>query len=188
MSGEAGARIEGQRHAVFLGSGVNVSVATPPGDDGSAVGRYFDAANAPYGRWLARAAADLERLFAAVHAEGRLPLVDLGQPVAHVDGTIIEPDDRKAQHFARHHRGGPLALSIGGNDLLPDHRSLRVAIAVTGRVHRRDLDDLLARVAAVLLTHAADPPEPPPVPHPAPEPPPAPPSWAARLRRWLSRG
>lgn len=182
MSGEAGARREGTLYAVFVGSGVIVSVAVPPGDDGSAIGKHFAAANAPFERWLARAAPDLERLFALVQAEGRLPLVALRQDCEHVDGAIIEASDTKARHFARYHRGGPLALSIGGPGLLPEYRTLRLSLAVTGRVHRRDLDDLLLRAAAALVPHAADPPEPPPAPKPAP--PPAP-SWTARLRRWL---
>lgn len=191
MSGQAGARVERELYSIFVGTGLNVCVHVPPGDDGSAVGNYFDATSAPYDRWLARAAPDLDLLIETVRAEGRLPLTALRQPCEQIDGTIIKDgehdDTADARHFARYHRGGPLVLSINGPGLLPDLQTLNLALAVTGRVHRRDLDDLLARVAAVLHTHAADPPpepEPPPLPKPPPEPPP---TWLTRLRRWLAR-
>jgi hypothetical protein len=184
MSGEAGASIEGELFVLFIGSGVTVDVRVPEGDDGAAIRNYFDSESAPYDRWLARAAADLERLFAEVRAAGSLPLVPVRQPCEQIDGTVVheEDDDMHGRHFARHHRGGPLALGVRGT--LPDLQSVRFSIAVTGRVRRRELDELLARVTAVLVTHAPEPPPPPP----EPEPPPEPDSWSTRLRRWLSRG
>lgn len=186
MSGEAGARIEGELYSIFVGSGVNVDVHVPEGDDDSAITNYFDSESAPYDRWLARAAADLERLFAEVRAAGPLPLVAVRQPCEQIDGTILneDDDDIHGRHFARHHRGGPLLLGVRGS--LPDLRSVRFSIAVTGRVRRRDLDELLARVTAVLVSHAAEPPRPPPEPEPPP--PPAPANWSTRLRRRLFGG
>lgn len=186
MSGEAGASIAGELYSLFLGSGVNVDVHVPEGDDGSAIGNYFAAESAQYERWLARAAADLEALFAEVRAAGTLPLVAVRQPCEQIDGTIIHDEDDyiHGRHFARFHRGGPLALGVRGH--LPDLQTVNISVAVTGRVHRRDLDELLARVTAVLVRHAADPPPPPPPP--PPEPPPRPENWPSRLRRWLFRG
>lgn len=191
MSGEAGARIEGELYSIFVGSGVNVDVHVPEGDDGSAISNYFDAASAPYDRWLARAAADLEALFADVRASGLLPLVPLRQHLEQIDGTIIDDrddgEDDRARHFARHHRGGPLSTSAGSHNILPHWQTLNVAVAVAGRVRRGDLDALLARVGVILLAHAADPPPPAKNPEPAPDPQPPPQGPAARLRRWFGR-
>jgi hypothetical protein len=185
MSGEAGARIEGELFCIFVGCGFNEDVRVPEGDDGSAITNHFDAASAPYDRWLARAAADLGALFADARTSGPLPLVPRRQPLEQIDGTIIDDgDDRsddRARHFAEYHRGGPLSISVRSHTLLPRWQSLSVAIAVAGRVRRGDLDALLARVAAVLLAHAADPPPPSRDPEPIPEP--EPDGLAARLRR-----
>jgi hypothetical protein len=184
MSGEAGAGIEAEYYGLFIGSGVCVSVAESP-DDGSAIGAYFAGASAPYVRWLARAREDLDALFVELHAQGPVPLVAVTTPCEQIDGAIVEQPDVKARHFSEYHRGGPLMIHASSHTLLPDGQSLDLRVHVASRVRRDDLDALLGRVAAVLLTHAAE-----PAATPAPTPPPAPPPrrWTDRLRRWFQRG
>jgi hypothetical protein len=184
VSGQAGADIAGEHYGLFIGSGISVCIAPPRDDDGSAIGAHFDAASAPYHRWLARARPALDALFAEILAQGPLPLVALAGPCEQIDGTIVEDSDTGARHFAAYHRGGPLLLHAASNRHLPDGQSLNLRLVVATRVRRGDLDALLDRVAAVLLAHHAEPP-PPPLPSP-PAPVPAP-GWVTRLRRWLRR-
>jgi hypothetical protein len=179
MSGEAGANLEGELYSVSVGSGLIVSVALPPGDDGSAVGRYFDDHSAPFERWMAHAKPQLDALFAQLVAEGE-PLVPVNQPHETLDGTFLESG--KDAHFRKYHRGGPLAVFLDGHGLLPEGQTLRLKLVVARRVEKKRMDALLARVAQVLLA-ARPPPEPPePDDHGFDAlPPPPPPSRWARL-------
>ena len=52
MSGMAGAWHDDTFFQMSATSGMMVSVAIPPGDDGSAVGRYFDEENRRFQAWL----------------------------------------------------------------------------------------------------------------------------------------
>jgi hypothetical protein len=187
MSGEAGAQLRSEYYSIFIGRGVMVSVARPPWEDGSYVARYFEEASAPYHRWLERARPALDALFSEWVAAGdpALPIVRLDQPFEQVDGAVIETPDRKSEHFRQYHRGGPLMVHAHSHgQLLPDHQSLNLALLVSTRVRQEALDELLKRVAAVLvpLEHEPEPPTP-----PAPSPPSRPPAsgfWR-RLAGWL---
>ena len=182
MSGEAGANLEGELYSVSVGTGLIVSVAIPPGDDGSAVGRYFEDRSASFRRWLAHAKPALDALFAQLVGEGE-PLVLVNQPHETLDGTFLESG--KDAHFRKYHRGGPLAVHLDGDRLLPEGQTLRLKLLVSKRVEKKRMDALLARVAQVLL-EARPPPEPPePDNHGFDDgidaPPPPPPSRWARL-------
>lgn len=153
MSGESGADLDSTYYALFIGTGVCVSYEPPPGDDGSAIGRYFEEESQPYRAWLLRAKPALDALFEEVHAEGTLPLVPFGGASETIDGTIIEDvgarEDR-AEHFRQYHRGGPCTVSVSGDDRMPDGQSLNLRLLVSARVSRKALEALLDRVAAVL--------------------------------------
>jgi hypothetical protein len=150
VSGEAGALIDGTHYRIFIGSGVRVSYEPPPGDDGSAIGRYFEEDSAPYQAWLARARPELDALFAAVVAEGA-PIVPLAQTFEEIDGTIIEPDRDLDRHFKQYHQGGPLAVRLDGGRHMPDYQSMNLHFLVSRRVQRSELDPIVERVIAALL-------------------------------------
>jgi len=154
VSGEAGASLQSEYYTLFLGSGVRVSVAPPPGDDGSAVGRYFEEQSAPYAAWLARARPALDALFTRWAAEG-VPLARWSAKHEQVDGVIIEDQDRpqeamRAAHFRTYHRGGPCVVRVGGGRRLAGVRSLNLALLVTTRVERTLINQLLDQVAEVV--------------------------------------
>jgi hypothetical protein len=151
VSGEAGASIDGTHYQIFIGTGMRVSYEPPPGDDGSAIGRYFDEDSAPYHKWLARARPALDALFAALIAEGA-PLVPLGQKFEEIDGTIIEPGRDLDRHFKQFHKGGPLAVRLDGGRHMPDHQSMNLHVLVSRRVQRSELDAIVERVIAALLS------------------------------------
>jgi hypothetical protein len=155
MSGEAGASIAGTHYSIFVGSGIIVSVDPEPGAGGDPVAEYFADESRPYERWLARARPALDALFA--EEAPRLGLAALAPDLPDIAGTIIADDPnadaRDAAHFREYHRGGPIAVSFESYELLPDQRSLRLLIAVTGRIRGADLRALAARAAAVLIAH-----------------------------------
>jgi hypothetical protein len=140
VSGEAGASITGERYEIFVGSGINVSVDSRSTD----VGAWFERESAPYREWLERARPALDQLF----AKSKLPLVPLSETFEQVDGAIIEPTDRSADHFRRYWNKKPLKLFLHGR--LGGLKSLRVNVMVSERVRRGDLDSLLAKVVRVL--------------------------------------
>jgi hypothetical protein len=134
----------GAKYSLFLGSGVSVALAGPPGD-------YFHRASQPLAAWLERARPDLDALF----ADSGLPLAPLEGPLEQVDGAIIEEPDHKAAHFGEYYRGGNLLVFVDGTSRLDGIHSLRLRIAVARRVHRRELDQLIDRVAAIVKARAA---------------------------------
>src|SRR5688500_15823267 len=93
MSGEAGAQLDSEYYALFVGSGVRVSYALPPGGDGTEIGRYFQEESAPYARWLERARPALDGFFTRLATEQRIPLVRLSEPSEEIYGIIIEDVD-----------------------------------------------------------------------------------------------
>jgi hypothetical protein len=149
VSGEAGAAIESTHYGIHVGSGVRVSFMPPPGDDGSAIGRYFERKSAPYTAWLSRARPALDALFAALITEG-VPIVPLAQKFEEIQGTIVE-DDRDGAHFRKYHQGGPLVVRLDGNGRMPDHGSLGLHFLVSRRVRRAELQPIVERVVGVLL-------------------------------------
>jgi hypothetical protein len=155
VSGEAGWTIEGERYGLFIGSGVSVDVAIPPGDDGSAVGRYFDRKSQPYRLWLERARPKLDALFARLVAEG-VPLVPLAGKHEQVYRAVVEDssshqadDDR---HFRRYYGGGSLLVEVRDNDRLPRSQTLALRLAVSTRVRRSQLERIADEVAAILVS------------------------------------
>ncbi|AKJ00935.1 hypothetical protein ATI61_112196 [Archangium gephyra] len=102
MSGQAGAQLDSESYALFVGSGISVSYAPPPDDDGTAIGR-----------WLEHARPTLDVFFARLAAEQRLPLVPLSEPSEEIHGVILEDldptrlDAGAEQHFRQYHRGRP---------------------------------------------------------------------------------
>lgn len=183
MSGEAGWKIDGAYYSVFVGSGVCVSVALPPGDDGSAIGKYFDRENEPYRRWLERAQPGLDLLFDELRASG-LPIVPLSEKFEEIDGIVIDEPDTKGEHFRRYSRALPCPVHASGGRRMPNGGSMNLRLLVAERVRRAQVDALADRVVEVLIGTRDDPPskpEPPP-----PEPPPTP-SRLARARDWLRR-
>ena len=176
MSGEAGAQIEGELYSIFVGSGCIVSVAIPPGDDGSAVGRYFEAGAVRYRQWLERARTELDACFAELVQAGT-PIVPLKQRSEEIWGTFVEDGDDR--NFRKYHKGGPLVVRLDGRQHMPDHRSLQLHFLVSTRVEKQKMQAIAERVAQILTRTEAEPPvsEPPPeVPSPA-----SPPSLWARL-------
>jgi len=153
MSGEAGAELVTDGWALFLGSGVNVSLATAPGDDGGAHARYFAQASARFSAWLARARDGVD---AAVRAAA-LPLARLADGADEIDGVIIDALDRDeesaAAHFRRYARPGrPLVVRIdcGGPRRLGGIESARLRLHVTTRVERAALEALADAVAMAI--------------------------------------
>lgn len=157
MSGQAGAQLDSAYYGLFVGSGLNVSYARPPGDDGTAIGRYFREKSAPYERWLERARPDLDALFARLAAEQRIPLVPLSEPSEEIHGVIIEDVDSSIldigaeQHFRRYHRGRPCPVSLNGSGRLPDFQTLQLRFLVSTRVRRSALEPVLQGAADILL-------------------------------------
>lgn len=184
MSGEANASIESEHYSVAVGSGLVVDVALPPGDDGSAIGEWFDRHSAPFRRWLALAQPELDTLFADLVAEGE-PIVPRAQPYETLFGVFLE--DKEKQFHSRH-RGGPLAVRLESHRLLSEGRSLRLFFLVSTQVSRARMESILARVAEVLSRHAvtAFEPQPSEEPEDAPlegvSPAPRPRPW---WRRWF---
>ncbi|MGE0870337.1 MAG: hypothetical protein AB7P03_17360 [Kofleriaceae bacterium] len=173
MSGEPGASIQGEYYELFVGSGIIVNVAIPPGDDGSAIPSYFERESAPYRAWLARARPALDQLFAQLVAEGE-PIVPRDQPYEELWGTFVE--DLDDQGFSAVHHGGPLVVRLSGPGLLGDLRSLAVTFLVSRRVHRAHMERIVERVAEILMATDT-----PPAPEPVLPPPPRPP---ARRSLW----
>ncbi len=157
MSGEAGARIDSEYYSLFVGSGIRVSYAPPPGDDGTAIGRYFQEDSAPYVRWLERARPALDAFFAQLAAEQRAPIVRLSEPSEEIHGVIIEdvePTGEEAgdeRHFRQYSRGRPCPVSLNGSQRLPGLQSLELRLLVSERVRRSALEHILDGVADILL-------------------------------------
>jgi hypothetical protein len=186
MSGEAGASYQSELYTIGVSSGLSVSVAIPPGDDGSAVGGYFERESRPFHLWLDRARAPLDALFAQLVAAGE-PLVPLAHPHQELHGVFLE--DGSEAHFRKYYKGGPLAVHLDGDAHLTGGRSLTLSFLVSTRVERRRMEAIVARAAAILQSTLPDPfeaPEPEPEPDdlaPAAIPPPPRPSWWSRLFR-----
>lgn len=179
MSGEAGASLESELYALFVGTGLIVSVAMRPGGNGSEVGEYFERQSAPFRRWLERAKPALDALFVQLVAEG-LPIVARDQPHETLWGTFIEDGDER--NFRKHHKGGPLAVQLDGSARMPDHRSLTLMFLVSGRVEKSRFDPVIERIVAILReTHAEPAPPTPATPEPRHVPAPVRRSWWARL-------
>lgn len=157
MSGEAGAQLDSEYYALFVGSGIRVSYALPPGGDGTEIGRYFQEESAPYARWLERARPALDGFFARLAAEQRLPLVRLSEPSEEIHGIIIEDvdpalaDAGAEQHFREHSRGLPCPVSLNGSRRLPAPQSLELRFLVSARVLRSALEPVLEGVVDILL-------------------------------------
>ncbi|KFA86735.1 hypothetical protein [Archangium violaceum] len=157
MSGQAGAQLDSEYYGLFIGSGINVAYAIPPGDDGTAIGRYFREKSAPYERWLERARPALDEFFARLAAEQRIPLVPFSQRAEEIHGVIIEDLDSSVldigaeQHFRRYHRGQPCAVSLNGAGRLPDFQTLELRFLVSTRVRRSALEPVLQGVANILI-------------------------------------
>ncbi|HYO73057.1 MAG TPA: hypothetical protein VEU33_44045 [Archangium sp.] len=157
MSGQAGAQLDSEYYALFAGSGISVSHALPPGDDGTAIGRYFREDSAPYGRWLERARPTLDVFFARLATEQRIPLVPLSEPSEEIYGVLIEDleptvvDAGAEQHFREHSRGRPCPVSLNGAGRLPDFQTLQLRFLASTRVRRSALEPVLAGVVDMLL-------------------------------------
>lgn len=160
MSGEAGAQLDGEYYSLFVGSGIRVSYALPPGGDGSEIGRYFREDSAPYARWLERARPALDAFFARLASEQRIPLVRLAEPSEEIHGVIIEDMDLSLadagaeQHFRKYSRGLPCPVSLNGAQRLPDFQSLQLRFLVSARVRRSALEPILDGVVDILLRAA----------------------------------
>jgi len=185
MSGEAGHTLRGRTYAVFVGTGVNEAPAQLPGDGPSAIGDYFAARSAPYLRWLERARPELDRLFETLAGEG-LPLAELEAAGEAIDGVVIEdldPPADRGDHFRLYHRAGrPCPVTVRGSGL--GIRSLVIRFQVTDRVERSRLDEVAARVAAVLRA-CEDEPAPPPPPELTPPTAPRRQSWWLKVLSWI---
>jgi hypothetical protein len=188
MSGEAGAELASHYYSIFIGTGITEGVAVPPDADDDYLGRYFADASAPYERWLARALADLDALFARLLGEGRLPLLPIATPSKQIDGAIGGGGSRSEEemldeHFRQHSRGEPLAVQVSGYGKLEAFGSLHLRLVVATRVNQAALEAALDDVASVLRAHSAEP-KPPPKPNSPPRPPPRE-GWLARVRARL---
>ncbi|WP_375771089.1 hypothetical protein NR798_09370 [Archangium gephyra] len=157
MSGEAGAQLDSEYYSLFVGSGIRVSYAPPPGDDGTAIGRYFREASLPYERWLASARPALDAFFARLATEQRVPIVRLAEPSEEIDGIIIEDvdpalsDAGAEQHFREYSRGRPCPVYLNGSGRLPGFQTLQLRFLVSTRVRRSALEPVLTGVADILL-------------------------------------
>ncbi len=157
MSGQAGAQLDSEYYSLFIGSGISVSFSPPPGDDGTAIGRYFREKSMPYGRWLERASPALDAFFARLVAEQRVPIVRLSEPSEEIHGVIIEDveptraDAGAEQHFREHSRGRPCPVSLNDSRRLPAFQSLELRFLVSERVRRSALDHILDGVVDILL-------------------------------------
>jgi hypothetical protein len=157
MSGQAGADLDSEYYALFVGSGISVAYAPPPGDDGTAIIRYFREESEPYVRWLERARPELDAFFARLAAEQRVPLVRLAEPSEEIHGIIIEDvdpalsDAGAEQHFRQYSRGRPCPVSLNGSGRLPDFQSLQLRFLVSARVRRSALEPVLEGVVDILL-------------------------------------
>ncbi|MFY0525449.1 hypothetical protein ACN28I_20665 [Archangium gephyra] len=157
MSGEAGAQLDSEYYALFVGSGVRVSYALPPGGDGTEIGRHFQEESAPYARWLERARPALDGFFARLATEQRIPLVHLSEPSEEIHGIIIEDvdpslaDTGAEQHFREHSRGLPCPVSLNGSRRLPAPQSIQLRFLVSARVRRSALEPVLEGVVDILL-------------------------------------
>jgi hypothetical protein len=157
MSGQAGAQLDSEYYALFVGSGLSVSYALPPGDDGTAIGRYFREDSTPYERWLEHARPALDAFFARLAAEQPIPLLPLSEPSEEIHGVIIEDLDPTVvdlgaeRHFRKYHRGRACPVSLNGAGRLPDFQSLQLRFLVSTRVRRSALEPVLAGVVDILL-------------------------------------
>ncbi len=154
MSGEAGWSLTSELYSIFVGSGVNVSIATPPGAAGNYVGEYFARESRPYREWLERARPALDALF--VELRQRLPIVPMSEKFEQVDGRVIEELDRKAAHFEKFTTGLPGPVYLQGAQLMPDYRTMNLKFLVRTRIRRAELDPIVPRVVAILLAHQSD--------------------------------
>lgn len=160
MSGEAGAQLDSEYYSLFVGSGIRVSYALPPGGDGSEPGRYFREESAPYARWLERARPALDAVFARLAAEQRVPIVRLTEPSEEIHGIVIEDvdpalaDAGAEQHFREYSQGLPCPVSLSGAGRLPFPQTLQLRFLVSARVRRSALEPVLEGVVDILLRTA----------------------------------
>ena len=91
MSGEAGASHQSRLYSIFLGTGMTVSVAAPPGEDPTPhIAAYFESESAPYEQKLAAVASDLDLLFERILRDQSVPITLMSEPSEQIFGVVIE--------------------------------------------------------------------------------------------------